>query len=442
MASDSPRVFLSYSHDSETHSQRVLSLANRLRSEGLNALLDQYEAAPPEGWPLWMNRQIRDADYVLLIATETYRRRFDGEDEDLSTGRGVRWEGAILSDALYQAGARSASFIPVIFEEEDRVQVPSVLRSMTCYNVSTREGYEGLYRHLTDQPGVRMPDLGGLRELTPAPLDTLDGRRAELAVEPNYANPEVQELSIALDAAYLRRAELDSQGEDTEEIQQTILDLSRRIREGGRLRAGDFLGHGRYQLIERIGQGGFAMVWRAYDKEARIMVAIKVLHGQYAHDRTKRERFFRGARWMNQLRHPGIIGVLEPKCQDGGFYFFVMEYLHGGDFHQAVISGRLSRGQRLSIIRQIGEAVHFAHEQGMIHRDIKPANILLDLEGKPKITDFDLVRTADSTGGHEDRHARYRHLRRSGGHVSGQGCGRSGGRLRVGDDSGFCSFRK
>src|SRR5216684_1600876 len=70
--SGSPKVLLSYSHDSLEHENRVLSLADRLRAAGIDANIDQYESHPPEGWPLWMDRQIREADYVLLVCTEAY----------------------------------------------------------------------------------------------------------------------------------------------------------------------------------------------------------------------------------------------------------------------------------------------------------------------------------------------------------------------------------
>jgi hypothetical protein len=75
-----PRVFISYSHDDKRHEQRVLALANRLRTDGIDAEIDQYEPAPPEGWPTWCDRQIQKADYVLLVCSETYFWRVYGEE--------------------------------------------------------------------------------------------------------------------------------------------------------------------------------------------------------------------------------------------------------------------------------------------------------------------------------------------------------------------------
>lgn len=77
----SPKVFISYSHDSRAHADCVLAFADRLRRDGLDAILDQYVVAPSEGWPRWMDREIRDADYVLMLCTATYYRRVMGEEQ-------------------------------------------------------------------------------------------------------------------------------------------------------------------------------------------------------------------------------------------------------------------------------------------------------------------------------------------------------------------------
>jgi hypothetical protein len=95
-----PRVFISYSHDSTEHCNRVLALATRLRADGLNAQLDQFENSPPQGWPLWCARQILDSNYVLIICTALYRDRFLGL-EDFGKGRGVKWEAKVIQNILY-----------------------------------------------------------------------------------------------------------------------------------------------------------------------------------------------------------------------------------------------------------------------------------------------------------------------------------------------------
>ena len=84
--SDLGEVFISYSWDSTEHIHSVLQLSNRLRADGIDCVLDQYEDSPPEGWPRWMDRKIRDAKFVLMVCTETYYKRVMG-DEDTGKGR-------------------------------------------------------------------------------------------------------------------------------------------------------------------------------------------------------------------------------------------------------------------------------------------------------------------------------------------------------------------
>jgi SEFIR domain-containing protein len=84
-----PKIFISYTHDSPAHEAKVLALANRLRGDGIDADLDQYQSFPPTGWIQWMKHQVRDAQFVLVVCTETYRRRADG-DEKPGVGLGSR----------------------------------------------------------------------------------------------------------------------------------------------------------------------------------------------------------------------------------------------------------------------------------------------------------------------------------------------------------------
>ena len=96
------KVFLSYSHDSEAHSQRVLALANQLRTHGVDAELDQYVTRPAQGWPLWCEEQLRPeiSEFVLVICTETYRNRIERK-VPADEGRGVYWEGGLIYNYLY-----------------------------------------------------------------------------------------------------------------------------------------------------------------------------------------------------------------------------------------------------------------------------------------------------------------------------------------------------
>lgn len=163
-----PTVLISYSHDAAEHEQRVLALANRLRAGGVDCVIDLYEAGPAEGWPLWMDRWLRTADFVLVICTETYLRRARGE---VSPGRGlgVRWESSQIYRQIYEAAMTNRKFIPCVFTDEDQRFILDPLRSYTHYVIGGEDGYEKLYRRLTGQPETPRPPLGPLRTLPALP---------------------------------------------------------------------------------------------------------------------------------------------------------------------------------------------------------------------------------------------------------------------------------
>lgn len=158
-----PRVFISYTHDSREHKKRVLALSDRLRDDGVDCTTDQYETSPPEGWPRWMQRQVRESDFVLVVCTETYDRRFRG-DEVRGRGKGADWEGAAIIQALYDGQGRNTKFIPVALSPPDVAHVPAPLAGAT-YVLDSDDGYHDLYRRLTGQPWVERPPLGTRKPL-------------------------------------------------------------------------------------------------------------------------------------------------------------------------------------------------------------------------------------------------------------------------------------
>jgi len=225
------------------------------------------------------------------------------------------------------------------------------------------------------------------------------GQTAPTRRDPAHANEEISAVNQRLQATYGRRKRLLATGAATDVVDREIVELKRQAREGGRLHAGDSLGDGRYVLVEELGRGGFAVVWKAKDEIEKRHVAIKVLHANLAGDAIRRERFYRGARAMRRLQHAGVVRVLDPEGEDGGFCYFVMEVVPNGNLHDAVVRNRVPGDAALGHILRVGEALGEAHSQGMIHRDIKPQNILLDEGFEAKLTDFDLVGTKDTTGG-------------------------------------------
>ncbi|MCB1826632.1 SEFIR domain-containing protein [Accumulibacter sp.] len=158
-----PTVFISYSHDSNAHRERVLGLSERLRIDGIATILDRYvNGSPPEGWPRWMLNGLDAASHVLCVCTETYYRRFRGQEVP-GKGKGVDWEGALMTQALYDARSVSNRFIPVLFERTDEPHIPEPLRAQTFYVLDSEAGYQALYDALLNQSGVEPGAVGALK---------------------------------------------------------------------------------------------------------------------------------------------------------------------------------------------------------------------------------------------------------------------------------------
>ena len=156
------RIFISYTHDSDDHKDRVLALATQLVEDGLDVELDQWLAVPVQGWPQWMTDEITASDYVLVVCTETYLRRFNGKEKP-GLGLGATWEGATITGELYKSQGRNTKFIPVLLSGAQTEWIPSPLRATSYYRLDIPEDYVTLYRRLTDQPAVQKPKLGTIK---------------------------------------------------------------------------------------------------------------------------------------------------------------------------------------------------------------------------------------------------------------------------------------
>jgi len=152
-----PKVFISYSHDSREHLDRILALSQRLRQGGIDCQIDQYQDSPPRGWPNWCTEQIEESQFVLVACTETYLLRFRGKEVP-GRGFGGTWEGHIVIQELYNAQGRNSKFIPVVFSEDDLRHRPPPLQSATSYDLSL--GYDTLYNRLIGRRRVIEAPLG------------------------------------------------------------------------------------------------------------------------------------------------------------------------------------------------------------------------------------------------------------------------------------------
>jgi serine/threonine-protein kinase len=154
---------------------------------------------------------------------------------------------------------------------------------------------------------------------------------------------------------------------------------------------------GRYEIGERLGAGGMAVVYRAMDLLLQRPVTVKVLRGEFASDESVVRRFRREAQAAASLSHPNIVGVYDVGREDD-IHYIVMEYVRGRTLKEEINErGPLPAGEAVRIARQIAEALRHAHAHGIIHRDVKPHNVLLTAEGRVKVTDFGIAGAASGT---------------------------------------------
>lgn len=165
-------------------------------------------------------------------------------------------------------------------------------------------------------------------------------------------------------------------------------------------RLGTTLQGERYQLQSVLGTGGMATVYRAWDAMLAVDRAVKVLHPQASASGAIQDRFLDEARTMARLRHPNLVTVHDLGA-DQGAVFMVMELLSGGSISGRVLErGPMSPAEAADMLAQALDALQVAHDAGVVHRDIKPQNLLLDDEGRVKLTDFGIARDEGSASGH------------------------------------------
>ncbi|OMF06344.1 serine/threonine protein kinase [Paenibacillus amylolyticus] len=160
------------------------------------------------------------------------------------------------------------------------------------------------------------------------------------------------------------------------------------------------IGHqlgGRYEVIERVGGGGMALVYKAQDLLLNRNVAIKVLRQQFVHDEEFIRRFRREAQSAASLSHPNVVSIYDVGQEDD-VHYIVMEYVEGKNLNE-IIKERapLQVDESVRIASQIADALDHAHHNQIIHRDIKPHNILIGRNGRVKVTDFGIARAVTST---------------------------------------------
>jgi eukaryotic-like serine/threonine-protein kinase len=153
---------------------------------------------------------------------------------------------------------------------------------------------------------------------------------------------------------------------------------------------------GRYRIVRKLGTGGMANVYLAEDEVLGRRVAIKILNDRHAGDDQFVERFRREAKNAASLSHPNIVSIYD-RGEAEGTYYIAMEYLDGRSLKELIVArGPAPVNVAIDYARQILAAIRFAHRHGIVHRDIKPHNVLVDAEGRLKVTDFGIARAGTS----------------------------------------------
>jgi serine/threonine-protein kinase len=152
---------------------------------------------------------------------------------------------------------------------------------------------------------------------------------------------------------------------------------------------GQTLGH--YRILQKIGEGGMGVVYRARDERLERDVALKILPAGVLADEAAHKRFRKEALALSKLNHPNIATIYDFDT-DSGVDFLAMEYVAGGTLSQKLLSGALPEKEAAGLGVQVAEALEEAHEQGIVHRDLKPGNILVTPKGRAKVLDFGLAK--------------------------------------------------
>ena len=154
---------------------------------------------------------------------------------------------------------------------------------------------------------------------------------------------------------------------------------------------------GRFEIIEEIGRGGMATVYKGIQRNLNRPIALKVIHKNLIHYKEFLERFHREAQLSASLNHHNIVTIYD-EGSENGIHYIAMEYLDGVDLHNIIQEkGRLSIEDSINIIAPIAEALNYAHSKGIIHRDIKSSNIIIAANGRPVLTDFGIAHAASTT---------------------------------------------
>ena len=151
---------------------------------------------------------------------------------------------------------------------------------------------------------------------------------------------------------------------------------------------------GPYRVIEQIGRGGMATIYKAFQPSVERYVALKILPAHFAEDPLFVQRFTQEARTIARLEHRNILPIID-FGEDNGITYLAMRFLEGGTLKDVLAQGNLTMHDISDIMSQVCSALDYAHRKGVVHRDVKPANIMVDTEGAIYLTDFGIAKVLE-----------------------------------------------
>jgi predicted Ser/Thr protein kinase len=343
----------------------------------LEAEFDRFESAWRSGSPPDIEQFYSDVSSKQEFPDALGRQRFLAELVAIDLER--RWRATSAEASTTIGGALGASTFPLRPRLEDYLERFPALAGGGEFPIDL-VAHEYRARALWGDA----PDVSEYVSRFPEHADAVRKALAELDRE-MQADRSVQDRSTHV-----------SQGEVARQVAETVDSDQREV---ARCEAPPLPAKiARFEVLDVLGSGGFGVVYRARDPQLNREVAIKMPRADCVRARGGAEAYLAEARTIARLDHPGIVPVYEAGLTDDGMVYVVTKLMSGGNLAQWIARGRTSVDRAASLVARVAEALHHAHERGLVHRDIKPANILLDADGKPYVVDFGLALHEDDFG--------------------------------------------